>query len=127
MSMWERVRRWPWPWRRPRLISASHPHRGVVVGDVTAVWVAAAGIGTLGDGPFAFPVDGRYDGPVLVAVSKGATSATVRFRAGLRTSTLDVPLRVQATPPTSPRPLLSLSAPQPAIPSFTVSLEVPRP
>lgn len=128
MSLWQRVRRWRWFWRRPRLLSVSHPHRGVVVGDVTAVWVAAKGVGTLGDGPFAFDVDGAYDGPVLVAVPPGATTAVVRFRAGLLRTSLPVVVRSLATPPSTPSaPHLDLSLPQVAIPSFTVSLEVPRP
>lgn len=122
---------------RPRVEHLEHPHGSLAfAGQRTALLVRASGHGTLGTGELAREVSGGYAGVLFVDVpaTPGRVALTVPMRALLfrhtRTVVLDV-LPGPPTPPPAPRParppLLSLPPCQPALPSFEVNVEVPRP
>ena len=122
---------------RPRVEHLEHPHGALAfAGQRTALLVRATGHGILGVGALAREVRGGFAGVLFVDVpdTPGRVALTVPIRSVLfrhtRTVLLDVlpgPPVAPAPPAPRPVPSIALKPCLPALPSFEVDLEVPRP
>lgn len=122
---------------RPRVEHLEHPHGTLALaGQRTALLVRARGSGTLGSGTLAREVTGGFAGVLFVEVpsTPGRVTVTVPMRSLLFRHTRTIVLDVLPAPPEAPSapipsavPALSLPPCHPALPSFRVHVEVPRP